>query len=137
MLRFNDLGVEQVYRAGPYVVTEDDLRDFKNVIGGGFVEMSSTETTLFNNWAVSAFTMKLLATGELQIAGGIHGLGVEELEWGVPISPKDTLHLESKVVLVRKSQSNSEFGIVKFRTITKNQNGDMVQACTHSVRVSK
>lgn len=139
MLTFKDFATEQVYRAGPYVVSDDDVRNFCNVLGGsGTFEMFSfAEQNMFGQWAASALTMRLLATGELQVEGGTLGLGVDELEWGMPIRANDTLRLESRVVNVRESRSNSKFGIVTMRTTTMNQNGEIVQACTHSVRVAK
>jgi len=99
--------------------------------------LSFAEQRMFGQWLVTALTMKLIATGELQVEGDTQGLGVDELEWGVPIKAKDVLRLESRVVHVRESRSNPKFGMVTMRTTTLNQNDEVVQLCTHSVRVAK
>lgn len=140
MLTFKDFTLDQVYKAGPYVVSEDDVRSLHAVLGGEptFELLSLAEQNLFGQWAASALTMKLLATGDLQqVAGGTQGLGVDELEWGVPLKPDDVLKLESRVVKVRESRSDPKFGIVTMRTTTTNQNDEIVQVCTHTARIAK
>jgi acyl dehydratase len=92
---------------------------------------------MFNQWLASSLAMRLIASGEIQVSGGTVGLRIESLEWGVPIQPNDTLVVDSQVSEVRESRSNTNFGIVTMRSTTKNQNGEIVQTCTHSVRVSK
>lgn len=138
MLTFNDFAVEQVYRAGPYEVSDDDIQGFGPAVGAsGTLDMLPFAENMFSQWLVSALTMKLLATGELQVEGGTQGLGVDELEWGVTVKAKDILRLESRVVNVRESRSSPMFGIVTMRTTTMNQNDEVVQLCTHTVRVAK
>ena len=139
MLTFNDFAVDQVYRAGPCEVSDEEIQGFVPAVGatGTFEMLSFAEQNIFGQWLVSALTMKLIATGELQVEGGTQGLGVDELEWGVPVKAKDVLRLESRVVKVRESRSNPQFGIVTMRTTTMNQNDEVVQVCTHSIRVAK
>lgn len=139
MLTFNDFAVDQVYRSGPGEVSDEDVQGFVPALGSAstFDMLSFAEQGLFGRWLVSAITMRLLATGELQVEGGTQGLGVDELEWGVPIKAKDVLRLESRVVEVRESRSNPKFGIVTMRTTTMNQNDEIVQTCTHSFRAAK
>jgi hypothetical protein len=139
MLKFKDFAIDQVYSAGPVVVSDDDVRNFCKFLGGDgtFEIYSFAEQNMFRQWAASALTMRLLATGELQVEGGTLGLGVDELEWGTPIRANDVLKLESRVLNVRESRSNAKFGIVTMRTTVMNQNLEVVQVCTHSVRVSK
>ena len=101
MLTYNDLAVEQVYRAGPHEVSDDAIQGFVPALGGtGTLDMLSfAEQHMFGQRLVSALTMKLIATGKLQVEGGTQGLGVDELEWGVPIKAKDVLR--SRVVQIR------------------------------------
>jgi hypothetical protein len=139
MLTFKDFAVEQVYKAGPYTVTDDDAENFHQALDGvGTPEiLSFAEQEMFRQWAAAALTMRMVATGDLQVVGGTQGLGVDELEWGASIKTNDVLTLESRIVMVRESRSDPKFGIVTLRTTTKNQDGDVVQVCTHSVRVAK
>ena len=137
MLAFKDFAPAQIYKSGPYVVSEDDIGMFCNVLGHSLEMLSFAEQAMFNQWAGSSLTMLLLASGEIQVSGGTVGLGIDKLEWGVPIQPKDTLVVDSQVLEVRESRSNADFGIVTMRSTTKNQHGEIVQVCTHSIRVEK
>ena len=137
LLTFNDFAAGQVYKSGPYVVSKDDIGAFCDVLGHGSEMLSFEEQAIFNQWLASSLAMRLIASGEIQVSGGTVGLGVDSLEWGVPIQPNDTLVIDSQVLEVRESRSNANFGIVTMRSTTKNQNGEIVQICTHSVRISK
>jgi acyl dehydratase len=48
--------------------------------------------------------MRLLVESELRPAGGIIGLGFEELRWPRPVRPGDELRLQSEVLEVRVSK---------------------------------
>ena len=71
--------------------------------------------------------MRLLVDSEFQPAGGIVGAGFDEVRWPQPTRPGDELHVESEVLEVRQSKSRTEQGLVKVRTNTLNQDGDVVQ----------
>jgi acyl dehydratase len=137
LLTFNDFAAGQVYKSGPYVVSNDDIVAFCDVLGHSPEMLSFAEQAMFNQWLASSLAMRLIASGEIQVSGGTVGLGIDSLEWGVPIQSNDTLVIDSQVLEVRESRSNTNFGIVTMRSTTKNQHGEIVQTCTHSVRVSK
>jgi acyl dehydratase len=137
MLTFNDFAAGQIYKSGPYVVSKDDIGAFCNVLGLSPEMLSLAEQAMFNQWLASSLAMRLIASGEIQVNGGTVGLGIDSLEWGVPIRPNDTLVIDSQVLAVRESRSNTNFGIVTMCSTTKNQHGEIIQTCTHSVRVSK
>jgi acyl dehydratase len=71
-------------------------------------------------------SMKLFVTGELQLAGGSIGLGVDSLEWPRPVRPGDTLRLETEILEVRPSRSKPDRGIIRIRNVTTNQEGEVV-----------
>ena len=74
-----------------------------------------------SGWHTAALTMRLLVDGDFQIAGGLIGLGVEEIRWPRPVRPGDVLRVESEVLDVRPSKSLPDRGIVKMRNTTLNQ----------------
>jgi acyl dehydratase len=80
-----------------------------------------------SGWHTAAMTQRLLAEGEVMPAGGIVGLGFEELRWPKPVRPGDELHVEGEVLDVRPSRSRSGYGVVKVRATTRNQQGEAVQ----------
>jgi len=61
------------------------------------------------------------------IAGGLIGLGVEQLQWPRPVKPGDVLHVDIEVLEARSSRSHADRGIVRARNTTLNQNEEIVQ----------
>ena len=80
-----------------------------------------------SGWHTAAFTMRLLVDSELKPAGGLIGLGFDELRWPRAVRPGDELRVESEVLEVRPSKSRPDQGLVKVRMTTLNQNGEPVQ----------
>jgi acyl dehydratase len=87
-----------------------------------------------SGWHTAAVTMKLLVTGNLNLAGGMIGTGVE-LSWPTPTRADDILHVESEVVAVETSRSRLDRGIVTLRSETLNQDGKVVQKMIAKVLV--
>jgi acyl dehydratase len=80
-----------------------------------------------SGWHTAAITMRLLLDSDLQPAGGILGVGIDELKWPRPVRPGDELRVESEVLEVRPSRSRPDQGLVRVRNTTLNQNGEAVQ----------
>ena len=82
-----------------------------------------------SGWHTAALTMRLLVEGESKPAGGIIGLGLDELRWPLPVRPGDELRVEGEVleVSLTQSQSHPHHGLIKIRATTLNQNGEAVQ----------
>lgn len=80
-----------------------------------------------SGWHTAAMTMSLVARSEYRPAGGTIGLGFENLRWPIPVFPGDELRIESEVLEMRPSASRPDRGLMKMRTRTLNQNGDVVQ----------
>lgn len=80
-----------------------------------------------SGWHTAALTMKLLVEGDFKPAGGIIGVGFDELRWPRPVRPGDELRVQGEVLEARPSKSNPRQGLIKVRTTTMNQNGDVVQ----------
>ena len=79
-----------------------------------------------SGWHTAALTMQLLVAGELQIVGGLIGLGAEELRWPRPVRPGDVLRVESEVLGLRPSESHPGRGLARVRNTTRNQDGEAV-----------
>jgi len=90
----------------------------RNSIFGGLVS---------SGWLTAALTMRLLTEREAKPAGGSIGLGFEGLRWPIPVRPGDELRAESEILDVRPSRSRTDRGVVKMRTRTFNQRGEVVQ----------
>src|SRR5439155_544522 len=58
--------------------------------------------------------------------GSIGSPGLDELRWLKPVRPGDTLHVNAKVVEIRRSTSKPDRGAVKIAYTTVNQHGEAV-----------
>ncbi len=80
-----------------------------------------------SGWHTAALTMRLITESEYRAATGTIGLGFEALRWPIPVLPGDELRIESEVLEVRPSKSRPDRGLIKMRTRTLNQDGEVVQ----------
>jgi len=80
-----------------------------------------------SGWHTAAATMSLVASSEYRAASGTIGLGFDGLRWPIPVYPGDELRIETEVIEMRPSKSRPDRGLMKIRTRTLNQNGEVVQ----------
>ena len=132
-LYLDDLAVGQRYEtATAYVTLEDatafaarfDPQPFHLDEAAGRASVFGRLAT--SGWYTASLTMRLLVEGELDIAGGLVGLG-GEIQWPRPTYPGDTLRVVSEVLAIRVSASKPDRGIVTVRNETLNQNDEAVQ----------
>lgn len=82
-----------------------------------------------SGWHTAAITMRLLVTGELQIAGGMIG-GGGEARWPMPTRPGDILQVHSELIEVTPSRSKPDRGTIVMQSETRNQRGEVLQILT-------
>jgi len=139
----DDLRPGQQFESGRHQITEADIIAFASefdpqpfhldpVAAGG----SFFGTLVASGWHTAAVTMRLLVTGDMQIAGGVVGGGAE-LTWPQPTRPGDTLQVFSEVIAVRPSRSRPDRGIVTLRSETRNQHGEPVQVLVSQLIVPR
>jgi acyl dehydratase len=129
----DDFAVGQVFRSGRIRLEADRIKSFAAEFDPQpfHLDPEAATHTFFrglvaSGWHTAALTMRLLADSELKPAGGIIGLGFEELRWPRPVRPGDELSLQTEVLEVRPSQSRPEQGLIKIRVTTLNQAGEAV-----------
>jgi acyl dehydratase len=139
-----DFAVGQVYRSGRLRVEKDQIVAFAGQFDpqSYHLDEEAARKSVFgglvaSGWHTAALTMRLVADGEFKPAGGILGVGFDELSWPRPVRPGDELHTESEVVEVRPSKSRPDRGLVRVRTRTLNQNGEAVQIYTGNLLVPR
>ena len=69
--------------------------------------------------------------------GGGPFLGVDDVEFRLPVYPGDTITARSTVVSKRESESRPNFGIVTWQTEGRNQKGEIVVSYRRSNLVMK
>ena len=90
-----------------------------------------------SGWHTAAFTMKLMVASDIKPAGGLIGLGFDELRWPRATRPGDELRVESEVLEVRQSKSRPDQGLVKLRMTTLNQDNEPVQIAVVNLIVQR
>jgi len=90
-----------------------------------------------SGWHTAAMTMRLMLDGEFRPAGGILGVGFDDLSWPRPVRPGDELRAKSEVLEVRPSKSRPDRGTIKVRTTTFNQNNEPVMIFTGNLLVPR
>ena len=143
-LYLEDLSVGQTFRTGSVTVEVGPLKAFAAEFDPQpfHLDEAAAEGSLFgrlvaSGWQTAALSMGLLVRGDLRIAGGLIGLGVETIRWPRPVYPGDVLRVESEILEVRASQSNPERGVVRVRSTTLNQDGQAVMIQTASLVVPR
>jgi acyl dehydratase len=132
-LYFEDLAVGQTYATGTVTVEPERVRAFAAEFDPQpfHLDEDAARGSLFgglvaSGWHTAAMSMKLLVGGELKIAGGLIGLGAEEIRWPRPVHPGDVLRIVSEVLDLRLSKSQPDRGIVRVRNTTLNQDDQPV-----------
>lgn len=90
-----------------------------------------------SGWHTAAITMRLLVDGEFKPAGGILGVGFDELSWPRAVRPGDELRVQSEILEVRPSKSKPDRGLIMVRNTTFNQNDEAVQVFTAKLLVPR
>jgi acyl dehydratase len=90
-----------------------------------------------SGWHTAGMTMRLMLDGEFKPAGGILGVGYDDLSWPRPVRPGDELHAISEILDVRPSKSKPDRGMIRVRTTTFNQNNEPVMVFTGNLLVPR
>ena len=143
-LYLEDLHVGDRFGSDTIGVTEESIIAFAREFDPQqfHLDANAAEKSIFkglsaSGWHTAAMSMRLFITGELKIAGGSIGLGVDELRWPLPVRPGDVLRLETEILDARASRSKPDRGIIRIRNVTTNQRGEIVQTFMAFVMVRR
>lgn len=132
-LYFEDLAVGQTYATGSRTMDLESIRAFAAEFDPQpfHLDEAAARSSVFgalvaSGWHTAAVAMRLMVDGELRVAGGLVGLGLEELRWPRPVRPGDTIRVASEVLELRESRSRPDRGLVRVRNTTRNQDGEPV-----------
>jgi acyl dehydratase len=134
-LFLEDLHVGDRFDSPTIQVTEEEIVQFAQDFDPQpfHLDLDAGRRSIFrglvaSGWHTAAMSMKLFVTGDLELAGGSVGLGVDELQWPRPVRPGDTLRLQTEITEIRPSQSKPDRGVIRIRNVTTNQDGEIVQS---------
>jgi acyl dehydratase len=87
-----------------------------------------------SGWHTAALTMRLWFDHGPPVAGGLVGLGVDELRWG-PLHGGDRIHVVGEVVETIPSRSGAPRGVVRLRLRTLTHRGTEAQHMLSAILV--
>lgn len=90
-----------------------------------------------SGWHTAAMTMRLLVDSAFRPAGGILGVGFDDMRWPRPVRPGDELYATLEVLEVRPSKSRPDRGMIRMQTTTFNQNDETVQSFVGNLLVPR
>jgi acyl dehydratase len=132
---FEDFSVGQIFNTGRLKVDSDQIKTFAQQFDPQpfHLDEEAAKNSVFrglaaSGWHTAALTMRLMTSGEFKPAGGIIGVGFDELSWSRPVRPGDELYAKSEILEVRPSKSRNDRGLIRVRTTTYNQNDEAVQS---------
>jgi acyl dehydratase len=139
-----DFAVGQVFKTGRKRVDKDEIFAFAREydpqpyhLDEEAAKKSPFAGLAASGWHTAAMTMRLLVDGEFKPAGGILGVGFDELSWPRAVRPGDELRVHSEVLEVRPSKSRPDRGMIRVRNTTFNQNDEPVQVFTGNLLVPR
>ena len=102
------------YDPQPFHLTSDPG---ENLLGG----------LVASGWQTASVSMRLFIE-TMEVKGGIIGRAIDELRWPAPVNPDDRIRVEIEILEARLSKSKPGYGIVRYRSLTLNQNDKVVQS---------
>jgi acyl dehydratase len=141
---FEDYAVGQIYHSGRHRIDKAQIIAFAKQfdpqpyhLDEEAAKQSPFKGLAASGWHTAAITMRLLVDGEFKPAGGILGVGFDQLSWPRPVRPGDELRVTSEVLELRPSKSRQDRGLVRAQNTTFNQNDEPVQIFTANLIVPR
>jgi acyl dehydratase len=139
-----DFSVGQVFNSGRLHVDKDQIIAYAKQFDPQpfHLDEEAAQKTPFrglaaSGWHTAGMTMRLMVDGEFKPAGGILGVGFDDLSWPRPVRPGDELHTTSEILEVRPSKSRPDRGLLRVKTTTFNQNNEPVMLFTGNLLVPR
>lgn len=130
-MRFAEFHAGQVIEAGPYLISEDELRRFAEAYDPQWFHTDPDAAALgrfggliASGWHTCAIAMRLAADAALEGSESFASPGVAYVKWPNPVRPGDRLSLKADVIEPRASRSQPGLGILRWRWRLFNQRGD-------------
>jgi acyl dehydratase len=141
---FEDYAAGQTFFSGKHQIDKDQIIAFAKQFDPQFYHLdeeaaknSPFKGLAASGWHTAAITMRLMVGGEFKPAGGIIGVGFDELSWSRPVRPGDELYVKSEMLEARPSKSRNDRGTIRVRNTTFNQNDEVVQTFTGNLLVPR
>lgn len=130
---FEDFPIGSRFISGSQTISEDEIIEFaRRYDPQPFHTASQPNDNLLgglaaSGWQTAAVSMRLFID-TMQVEGGIIGRAIDELRWPLAVHPGDELRVEIEILEARLSLSKPGFGLIRYRSLTKNQDEKVVQS---------
>jgi acyl dehydratase len=132
-MKFAEFQVGQVIEAGPYRVEPDEVRRFAEAYDPQWFHADPEAAAhgpfggiIASGWHTCAIAMRLAVDRILTGSESFASPGVAYIKWPHPVRPGDSLALPAEVLETRRSQSQPDLGILRWRWRVFNQHGNEV-----------
>src|SRR5215471_9552636 len=142
-LYFEDAEVDTTCKAGPYLVPKEEIIQFAkqyDPVPRHIDEEAAARSIFGGLTACSAHTFSIFILLTTRLQPRLHvlaGMGWDELRLPNPVRPGDELHLETTLLEMRESKSNSDRGIVRSRALLRNQRRETVLESIGNILVAR
>ncbi len=129
-LCFEDFPVGRVFRAGPRVVTKDEIVAFAQEFDPQpfHLDEEAAKDSLLgglaaSGWHTCCLVMRMMCDAYVLRSSSMGAPGVDEVRWLKPLRPGDALSMEARVTAARLSSSRPGLGVVSFEWDITTQDG--------------
>jgi len=132
-LAFEDFPIGSRLVSETWAISEEEIVEFARRYDPQpfHLETSASENLLgglaASGWQTASISMRLFVD-TMQVEGGIIGRAIDELRWPLAVHPGDELRVEIEILEARLSLSKPGFGLIRYRSLTKNQDDKVVQS---------
>lgn len=133
MRYFEDIEVGETTEFGEYHVTKEEIIEFAQKYDPQpfHVDEAAAKDSIFgelvaSGWHTAAICMRIRHDRPGKDLASLAGVRVNELHWRKPVKPGDTLHLRTKILNKRPSDSDPERGYIDVQVEGINQDDDTV-----------
>jgi acyl dehydratase len=144
MLFFEDLSLGDTFKTAEHTVTTEEIIAFGRQFDPQpfHTDPTAAQATLFgrlvaSGWHTAALSMGLMVRGEMNLDGGVIGLGVDDLRWPRPVLPGDRLRVMMKIAELNPEPLRPGRGKIKLHCRTLNQDGKTVQEMTANLLIGR
>lgn len=120
--------------SGTYTVKKAEVIQFARRFDpqSAHLENNPRQQSLLGNlsasgWQTAAISMRLFVE-TMQVDGVMVGVAVDKLRWPRPVRPGDQLRVEIKILRTRRSRKRPQYGLLRYRCTTRNQENEVVQS---------
>ena len=122
-MKFADFHAGQLIEAGPYHVSQEEVLSFARAYDPQWfhtdpeaaAERSRFGGLIASGWHTCGIAMRLATDAVLQGSESFASPGLAYVKWPNPVRPGDDLRLRAEVLDVRRSRSQPELGILRWR----------------------